>query len=99
MNGEFYQGGEFLPSTELPSRSRKVVKAKARKAQIAPYVWEVAPEGKSSIYGQLAGIFGKVVDGRMIITNTNESTLAWTGRTLEEVQTLTDRWNSGERWA
>ena len=50
VNGERYEGGQFLPSTELPKQTAKARRAATAKQEIAPYVWEVAPAGKTSLY-------------------------------------------------
>jgi len=54
VNGEFYAGGQFLPSTEAPKRHRPA--KPAGKQQTAPYVWELAPTpGARAIWGQIVG--------------------------------------------
>ena len=55
-NGEFYEGGKFLPSTTLPKREGSASKKATHKVEIEPYVWVECPEGKRSIYRQLSGI-------------------------------------------
>lgn len=102
-NGEFYQGGEFLPSSAFTvkgefSSNRKAQQWKPRKMEIAPYKWELQPEENSiSIYATIAGVFGKVINGKFEI-NTNEQTLSYFQKTIEEIEELAARWNNGERW-
>lgn len=55
MNGEFYAGGTFLPNTTMGKMQKRAKVAATRKVEIAPRVWEVAPEGKRSIYTKIAG--------------------------------------------
>jgi hypothetical protein len=96
-NGEWYEGGKFINT--VPENQKKHGSHKGsgiRKVEIAPYEW-VMSDGKKSIYQNLAGIHGKVIDGRMVI-RTSEQTLNYFGQTIQEVQTLADRWNAGERW-
>lgn len=96
VNGEFYDGGKFLPSTEKPKTPPH--KRGTGKQEIAPYVWETPPEGKrSSIYMRLQGIHGKVIDGVMVLM-LNPVTLAYFGQTESEVRQLAERYNAGERW-
>lgn len=95
VNGEFYEGGKFLPSTEKPKG--KPVKRGSGKVEIEPYKWEVAPEGQRSIYRRLAGIYGKVINGVMVL-DINPVTLAYCGDSEEWVKQLADRYNAGERW-
>jgi hypothetical protein len=103
LNGQFYNGGEFLPSSAFTAKgefssNRKSQPWKPSKKEVAPYKWEVQPaEGAQSIYGIIAGVFGKVIDGKFQI-NTNEKTLNYFHKTIEEVEELSARWNNGERW-
>ncbi len=51
MNGERYEGGQFLPSTTLPKMTKQRSRKGSGKQEIAPYVWDVAPtENHKSIY-------------------------------------------------
>jgi len=99
INGDTYAKGQFLPSSPLTVKgeikSNKVIGT--RKEEIAPYVWEVAPVGMTSIFTKIGGIFGKVVNGKFVI-NTNGNTLAYFKKSLQEVEELANRWNNGERW-
>jgi len=95
-NGEFYEGGKFLPTTEKPKG--KPAKRGSGKQEIEPCRWEVAPEGKSSIYRRLAGVYGKVVGGMMVLA-INPVTLAYFRDDEAEICRLADRYNAGERWA
>lgn len=52
-NGEFYKGGQFLPSSELTIKGSQK-HTKTGKQCIAPYAWEVAPElGMEAIYARI----------------------------------------------
>ncbi len=98
MNGEFYHGGEFLPTTQLPSqpKARKVVR-QPRRSQIARYEWAETPEGKRSIFTAIIGTVAQERNGVMsrfepAIAHYGEMTA---GRPLDE---LIAAWNAGERW-
>ena len=55
-NGEWYEGGKFIATTERPKSQAEIRKA-TRKQETAPYVWEVAPEiGLVAIFPGLSGI-------------------------------------------
>lgn len=58
VNGEWYKGGQFLPSSpETVKGAQKVVIHKGKKSQIAPYVWEPAPaDNMLSIYDRIGGM-------------------------------------------
>ena len=47
VNGYFYKGGQFLPSTQAPPGFFRVKgkNVRTRREQIAPYQWEFPPEG------------------------------------------------------
>ena len=97
-NGEFYEGGTFLPSTEQPKRPASAKGVKTGRRQVAPYVWEAQPyEGATAIYTLFAGVFGRVVDGVMVV-NCADQTLDYFKRTRAEVEKMAARWNAGERW-
>lgn len=97
-NGEWYEGGKFINTIPENHKRKGSAKRGSGKQEIAPYVWEVAPEGKSSIYRQFAGVFGKVVDGVAVLM-CSEQTLNYFRTTRDEAQQLVDLWNAGERWA
>jgi hypothetical protein len=102
INGDFYKGGEFLPSSENTVKGEfktgKVTAKKQSKHQYEPYKWDFAPEGKNhSIYELFAGRFGRIENGKMIF-NCSIQTLEYFGRTKEEINNWIELWNSGERW-
>lgn len=98
MNGEFYAGGTFLPNTTLGKMQKRAKTSGTGKQEIAPYTWEVAPEGKVSIYRKIAGTtaqwktFGKEF----------QPFWPYLSQQSQEVQDnaleLIKRWNAGERW-
>jgi hypothetical protein len=96
VNGERYEGGQFLPSTTLPKQAPTSRKAGTGKREIAPYVWEVAPEGKQSIYSRFSHLW-QITDGKAAVID-NAQALAYYKRSAEEVQAAADQWNAGERW-
>jgi hypothetical protein len=103
VNGDFYQGGEFLPSSpETVKGEFKTTKVKGKKAskhQYEPYKWDYAPEGKTnSIYELFTGIFGKQDNSGKMIVTCSDQTLNYFGKTREEVNQLADMYNNGIRW-
>jgi hypothetical protein len=55
MNGEFYKGGQFLPSSENTVKGAQTVTFhKGTKKEIAPFVWEASPaDDMLSIYDRV----------------------------------------------
>ncbi len=102
INGEWYEGGQFLPSSPATVKGEfKTVGEQynaTRKQEVAPYVWQVPPTAESrSIYRMVAGVFGKIVKGKMTMV-ASDQTFRYYKMTRSHVQELCDRWNSGERW-
>lgn len=97
-NGEFYKGGQFINTIEENPKRHAITTKATGKREVAPYVWEVAPNADArSIYKRIAGVYGRVEDGRMVL-NINHQTLAYYGDTMEEITALCDQWNAGNRW-
>ena len=89
VNGEWYQGGRFLPSTEQPKRHG--CRTATGKQEIQPYEWEVPPAGFSAIFHAV----------RPYITANVEPDLKaveYYGVSLETVEAYTDLYNSGYRY-
>lgn len=98
QNGYFYHGGEFLPNTDLAPMGSRKAEPKARKCEVAPYTWEVAPTATArAIWAQV---------GTGLVYNRNTKTVSefakytgnaqgWLGYTFAE---LAEMWNNGTRW-
>lgn len=100
MNGEFYAGGTFLPKTKLGKMAKTARVYGSGKQEIEPYKWEVAPEGKKSIYRKIAGIIG-TADNKTAKIRTDDrflDTLEYLGMKMEEAQNIINLYNAGERW-
>ena len=59
-NGEFYEGGKFLPSTDRAKRKGSRPR-KASKVEIEPYAWVKPLEGFESIYSRIEVFVNKGV--------------------------------------
>ncbi len=98
-NGEWYEGGKFINTTPENAKRYGSTTKGSGKQEIAPYVWEVAPEGMRSIYKQIAGICAKFDRASMqFIYAANPQILNYIGRTQAECEDLIARYNAGERW-
>ena len=93
-NGEFYEGGKFLPNTERAKQSPAKRKKGSGKEEIAPYVWEVAPaEGMRPIFKEINAGFINLDSGEL-----NAAACEYYGRDPERVKAFWKRWKDGERW-
>jgi hypothetical protein len=102
-NGEFYEGGKFLPSTTLPKRhQKKTTYTGPRKQPIAPYEWAERPEGMTSLYDLVMGTFAEMHGTTMAPCPAGVayygSTVTRNGTNYGTVDTLIARYNAGERW-
>lgn len=95
-NGEWYEGGKFINTVPENAKRHKKSSAGTGKVQIAPYVWEVAPEGKRPIWVKFAGFEGSLV--RNDLSLVSETTIAYYGLNMTELAELAKRWHAGERW-
>lgn len=92
INGEFYRGGTFLPTTTQPKRGASE-RTSSNREEIAPYQWAAPPEpGLRSIYTVIRGA---------VIWSDPPTVREQRGLTDEErAQTgdLLSRYLNGERW-
>jgi hypothetical protein len=103
MNGEQYDGGQFLPSTDAPKGTPAAKSAKMpRKVQVQCGQWIDRPEGAVSIYEAIAGTRAKV-DGNA--ASRTEAGIRYYGaavtfmaRDCGDIDALIARYNAGERW-
>lgn len=96
-NGEFYKGGQFIAKTDAPKK-RSVKRTGTGKQQVEPYKWEVAPEGKKSLFAMLAGmeIFNRA---EMNFSFNSELRLDFAlPEVVEKRMARIAAFNSGERW-
>jgi len=105
VNGEFYNGGQFLPSSPTTikgefSRVKNEKQSKPRKQEIAPYKWEISE--KKSIWSQLDGrvrFIGQTSYSKETgKVGTIELAGNWDKDTQDYLNNLIERWNNGERW-
>lgn len=109
VNGEFYNGGEFLPSSPYTVKGATKAEAKriTRKQEIAPYCWKVAPNGEQSIWSCIRSLvyfvestYSKEAGKTGIVAPVSFSWkgMGWTEQGYNEFKQLVERWNKGERW-
>jgi hypothetical protein len=83
-NGEFYAGGTFLPSTTLTKMARsKPTGNRPARTILSPV------QAFCAVDNNWAPTFAKLT--------ANDQALAYHGYTRQQVQTIVDRFNAGER--
>ena len=99
-NGEWYEGGKFINTVAANSKRAASSRKATRKQEIEPYVWAVPEvEGQISLLRQFAGVFGGVKNGvAFVLPELKQVTLDYYGKTIEEIQSMIDRYNAGQRW-
>jgi len=111
-NGEWYEGGQFLPSSETTekgqnSRAKTAGQNKPRKQEIAPYKWELSdrqaiwPKCGVGAYTRFIKTGYSKETGSQGYLETVEDTNFWLETPVEiqeQVRELVSRWNAGERW-
>ena len=97
-NGEWYEGGKFINTVE--ENAKRQVKRSSRKECVAPYKWEVVPEGMRSIFDYCFGEFAMMVDGKLVVRTCeySDNAFRYFRASRAFVQSLCNRWNNGERW-
>lgn len=106
-NGEWYEGGQFIATTQHAKVPQAEKKRGTGKQEIEPYKWEVGPDGHRSIFKAISGVFGRLGDARrgqdpekMYLRDDEglPQSLQHFGVDLEDAKKLVDLFNSGERW-
>jgi hypothetical protein len=100
MNGEFYPGGTFLPTTTLGKMTKAESVQGTGKQEIEPYTWAIAPEGKKSLFKKINGVIGTAdkTTAKMRTDAGFNNTLNYLGMTISQAQELIDMYNNGIRW-
>lgn len=98
-NGEWYPGGAFIATTEMPKVPKRKLEQDAKgKRNIEPYKWEVPPAGQSAIYHALGP--GSSLNPRDLTLNYDY--LVRYQKTPPEIvdqyEQLLERYKKGERY-
>ena len=96
-NGEWYEGGKFIATTERPKGTAPTIK-RTRRVEIEPRVWVECIDGMLPLYGMLVG-----QEKRDWATNTytlNEDLRGHyaTPEGIAQRKAWITAWNAGERW-
>lgn len=100
LNGEWYEGGQFLPNTHSQKGAHQSGRKGTGKQEIAPYTWSVPPSDEAiSIYRNIAGTVAKWLVWQKTLTPSGSTAVYdFCGYTPEQVQELCAAWNTGKRW-
>ena len=97
VNGEWYEGGKFLPSTKLPKRSPTNRKKKGpSKGLVEPGVIGEIPEGKNAIFAAVSNLIKIEDDGKIKAFDKDHP--CWNSYDYNEVERLSNAYNNGERF-
>lgn len=96
-NGEFYEGGRFLNTVPENQKKEGSKPRKARKVQIAPYVWVMAEEGRRPIFAAFSGFEKALIENNLSLIA--PQTVAYYGLDMDRLAELAKRYHAGERWA
>jgi hypothetical protein len=99
-NGEFYEGGKFLPSTDRAKR-RGGRRTGVVRAEVEPGVFSDAPEGKGAIWQSIKALVANMHERRSnpdapLRPIQNPTAIECHGG--QEILDRIDAYNRGERW-
>lgn len=102
VNGEFYEGGKFLPSTQ---RAKSKPPKKTGKREIEPYKWEKQPTPEhESIWTKISGFCqydeaGNLVPNQALcVDQENYFYPGYASIAVKKLDALIALFNSGNRW-
>lgn len=95
-NGEFYEGGKFIATTDHAKRIATAKRATGRQ-QVEPGKWECAPSGMRSIFQRWSGLWTRT-DNSQVIVNPGANVDYWGADTLAQAAEWAAKYNAGERW-
>lgn len=100
VNGDFYRGGEFLPSTDAAKgtwrrEQAKIQKEMARKVQVAFGEWTTRPSLDVKAIFSLAGVYANFNGATPVAI---AAACEYAKVDASKVQAWLDRWIAGERW-
>ncbi len=97
-NGEFYNGGEFIATTEAAKKAAdaKIAKHMGRKQEVEPYKWELPTSETARTINIFMGVFLKQdrSTGLASVVSYN-GPMEGFGYSADELAAL---WNNGQRW-
>ena len=95
LNGEFYEGGKFIPSTDRAKRKGSKP-SKASKVEIEPYEWQLSREevGLSSIYSRVK----QFCDKSVTCVAVSDTALDYSQVSAEQVETYLSLYRQGYRF-
>lgn len=105
QNGEFYEGGKFLPSTRLPKQSPTARTKATKRMEYEPNKWGHAPEeGQRTVWGRIREFVdhGNLKNGKAKIAahflEEGHPAIPYYFGTKKNLDKFIRLWNKGERW-
>jgi hypothetical protein len=96
-NGEYYKGGAFIATANLPKKVKQDIHKKGSgKVEVEPYKWEVPQPGQMSIFTKMES---DLIDRHTGIVNEQyKAYMKFTDEDVLKFKSLRDMYNRGERW-
>ena len=95
LNGSFYEGGKFIPSTDN-AKKKGSKPSKASKVETAPYEWQLSREevGLSSIYSRVK----QFCDKSVTCVAVSDTALDYSQVSAEQIETYLRLYGQGYRF-
>jgi hypothetical protein len=97
-NGLHYDGGQFIAQTDLPKMTHNNRIEASHKEEIAPYIWQIAPQGKRSIYSLIGGTAAQWNIKNVSFKPFEPFLKTQSQERAAYLRSLIEKWNAGERW-
>lgn len=102
-NGEWYEGGKFIATTDHAKKLGSQKKKATGKQQVEQGIWELAPmEGLRAIYPQLAGVEIPVREAGKIVAFKFNPDLRGeyiSSESIAKRHSMISAFNTGARWS
>jgi len=104
MNGEFYQGGQFMPNSKTTIKGATGTSERRKgtgKQEIEPYVWEVPPTATAKAIKTAMTIAMPIWEGRKVVGFKRfEPAIKHYGEMFNgwHIDELIEMYNNGQRW-
>jgi hypothetical protein len=97
QNGEWYEGGQFIATTDAPKKFREqIIKKASGREQISPREYVVPEAGQVPIFARMAGTIMDHRDGSLNWKYINYQ--EYDQETIDEFEAAAQAWKDGEKF-